>query len=462
MVTDNAAPEVTPEDAVYDLDADLTGNVVLALAEGRDGRVRELVQPLHYADVADLLERLSPDQRTALHDIIGDDFEAGILSELDDTVRGEIIENMDPDDLAAAVADLDSDDAFSIVEDLEAEEQQQVLDAIPGADRALIEEGLAYPDDSAGRLMQRELVNVPTHWTVGRTIDFMRGDSDGLPDVFYDIFVIDPRHRPVGSIPLSRLLRTKRPILVADIMDTEMKLIQVATDQEDVAFLFRQRDLVSAPVVDDGGRLVGAITVDDVVDVIVEEHKEDIMYLGGVPVDDLYSAAVDTTRSRFSWLLVNLATAILASATIGLFKASIEQMVALAVLMPIVASMGGNAGTQTMTVAVRALATKELTSTNALRVIGKELIVGGINGIVFAVITGAIAWAWFSNPTLALVIAMAMVVNMVVAGLAGTTIPIILDRAGKDPAIASGVCLTTLTDVIGFFTFLGLAAWLLL
>ena len=462
MVTDPAAPEDAPEEAVYDLDADLAGGVVRALAEGRAGRVRDLIQPLHYADVADLLERLSPDERTALLDVIADDFDADVLSELDDTVRDEIIDHMGPDDLATAVAGLESDDAFHISEERDGEERRRVLDAIPGAERALIEEGLAYPDDSAGRLMQRELVSVPAYWTVGRTIDFMRADSESLPEVFYDIFVVDPRHRPVGSIPLSRLLRTKRPIGVTDIMETEMKLIPVATDQEDVAFLFRQRDLVSAPVVDEGGRLVGAITVDDVVDVIHEEHEEDIMHLGGVPVDDLYSAAVDTMRSRFPWLLVNLATAILASVTIGLFEATIEQMVALAVLMPIVASMGGNAGTQTMTVAVRALATKELTSTNALRVIGKELIVGGFNGIIFAVITGLVVWLWFADPTLAVVLAMAMIVNMVVAGLAGTTIPIVLERAGKDPAIASGVFLTTMTDVIGFFTFLGLAAWLLL
>lgn len=462
MVTDPAAPEGAPEEAVYDLDADLAGGVVRALAEGRAGRVRDLIQPLHYADVADLLERLSPDERTALLDVIADDFDADVLSELDDTVRDEIIDHMGPDDLATAVAGLESDDAFHIIEELDGEERRRVLDAIPGAERALIEEGLAYPDDSAGRLMQRELVSVPAYWTVGRTIDFMRADSESLPEVFYDIFVVDPRHRPLGSIPLSRLLRTKRPIGVTDIMETEMKLIPVATDQEDVAFLFRQRDLVSAPVVDEGGRLVGAITVDDVVDVIHEEHEEDIMHLGGVPVDDLYSAAVDTMRSRFPWLLVNLATAILASATIGLFEATIEQMVALAVLMPIVASMGGNAGTQTMTVAVRALATKELTSTNALRVIGKELIVGGFNGIIFAVITGLVVWLWFADPTLAVVLAMAMIVNMVVAGLAGTTIPIVLERAGKDPAIASGVFLTTMTDVVGFFTFLGLAAWLLL
>lgn len=462
MVTDPAAPEGAPEEAVYDLDADLAGGVVRALAEGRAGRVRDLIQPLHYADVADLLERLSPDERTALLDVIADDFDADVLSELDDTVRDEIIDHMGPDDLATAVAGLESDDAFHIIEELDGEERRKVLDAIPGAERALIEEGLAYPDDSAGRLMQRELVSVPAYWTVGRTIDFMRADSESLPEVFYDIFVVDPRHRPLGSIPLSRLLRTKRPIGVTDIMETEMKLIPVATDQEDVAFLFRQRDLVSAPVVDEGGRLVGAITVDDVVDVIHEEHEEDIMHLGGVPVDDLYSAAVDTMRSRFPWLLVNLATAILASVTIGLFEATIEQMVALAVLMPIVASMGGNAGTQTMTVAVRALATKELTSTNALRVIGKELIVGGFNGIIFAVITGLVVWLWFADPTLAVVLAMAMIVNMVVAGLAGTTIPIVLERAGKDPAIASGVFLTTMTDVVGFFTFLGLAAWLLL
>jgi magnesium transporter len=456
-----------PDEAVYELASGLLEHdVVEALAAGDGARVKDLIAPLHYADVADLLEHLSAEERHALIDVIRDDFDAEILSELDETVRDEIIEWLGIADVAAAVAELESDDAVQIIEELDEAEQQKVLEAIPAGERTLIEEGLAYPEDSAGRLMQRELVTVPTFWNVGQTIDFMRQsadlEEDALPAVFYDIFVVDPAHKPVGTVPLSRLLRTRRPVPVTEIMDAEMKLIPVETDQEDVAFLFRQRDLVSAPVVDDGGRLVGAITIDDVVDVIHEELEEDIMRMGGVREDDLYSAAVDTTRSRFSWLVVNLATAVLASIVIGLFEATIEQIVALAVLMPIVASMGGNAGTQTMTVAVRALAMKELTRTNTLRVIGKELLVGGFNGILFAALTGGVAWIWFGSPALGVVIALAMIINMVVAGLAGTTIPLVLERAGIDPAVASGVVLTAITDVVGFFGFLGLAALFLL
>ncbi|MFQ5618813.1 MAG: magnesium transporter [Rhodospirillales bacterium] len=456
-----------PDEAVYELASGrLEHDLVEALAAGDGARVKDLIAPLHYADVADLLEHLSAEERHALIDVIRDDFDAEILSELDETVRDEIIEQLGIADVAAAVAELESDDAVQIIEELDEAEQQKVLEAIPAGERTLIEEGLAYPEDSAGRLMQRELVTVPTFWNVGQTIDFMRQsadlEEDALPSVFYDIFVVDPAHKPVGAVPLSRLLRTRRPVPVSEIMDAEMKLIPVDTDQEDVAFLFRQRDLVSAPVVDDGGRLVGAITIDDVVDVIHEELEEDIMRMGGVREDDLYSAAVDTTRSRFSWLVVNLATAVLASLVIGLFEATIEQIVALAVLMPIVASMGGNAGTQTMTVAVRALAMKELNPTNAFRVIGKELLVGGFNGILFAALTGGVAWFWFESPALGVVIALAMIINMVVAGLAGTTIPLVLERAGVDPAVASGVVLTTITDVVGFFGFLGLAALILL
>lgn len=456
-----------PDEAVYELASGrLEHDVVEALAAGDGARVKDLIAPLHYADVADLLEHLSAEERHALIDVIRDGFDAEILSELDETVRDEIIEWLGIADVAAAVAELESDDAVQIIEELDEAEQQKVLEAIPAGERTLIEEGLAYPEDSAGRLMQRELVTVPSFWNVGQTIDFMRHsadlEEDALPAVFYDIFVVDPAHKPVGAVPLSRLLRTRRPVPVAEIMDAEMKLIPVETDQEDVAFLFRQRDLVSAPVVDDGGRLVGAITIDDVVDVIHEELEEDIMRMGGVREDDLYSAAVDTTRSRFSWLVVNLATAILASLVIGFFEATIEQIVALAVLMPIVASMGGNAGTQTMTVTVRALAMKELTRTNTMRVIGKELLVGGFNGILFAALTGGVAWFWFGSPALGVVIALAMIINMVVAGLAGTTIPLVLERAGVDPAVASGVVLTAITDVVGFFGFLGLAALILL
>lgn len=454
------------EDLVHDLDTGIEEEVLSALDSQDLARVRRLVADLHFSDTADLLERLDDGHRASLVEILRDGFDAEILPELDDAVREEVIDLLGVEGVAAALADLDTDDAIEVLEELDAEGQKQVLEAIPDGDRQLIEEGLSYPEDSAGRLMQRELVTVPTFWTVGDTIDYLRAAADQeenpLPDHFYSLFVVDPMHRPAGSIHLDTLLRAKRPVKLRDIMADELKQIPVTADQEDVAFLFRQRDLVSAPVVDDAGRLVGVITIDDIVDVIDEEHEEDIMRLGGVLEDDLYDAAIDTTKARFSWLVINLLTAIVASSVIGLFDATINQMVALAVLMPIVASMGGNAGTQTLTVAVRALAMKEITATNARRLIGKELIVGGINGCVFAVLTGGVAWFWFDSAALGGVIAMAMVVNMVVAGLAGTAIPIFLDKNNIDPAIASSVFLTTITDVVGFFVFLGLAALVLI
>jgi magnesium transporter len=455
-----------PEEQVSDLEAGTERNIVQALADADAGRVRTLVQALHHADAADLLEHLSTEDRVLVIDILGPDFDPEILSELDETVRDEVVDSLGLENVAAAVRELDSDDALEVVEELDEDEQQKVLDAIPPADRTIIEEGLSYPEDSAGRLMQHEVVTVPSYWNVGETIDFLRESADResdtfndhLPDQFYDLFVVDPAHRAIGKIPLSRLLCTGRPAAVTDIMETDMKILPVSMDQEDVAYVFRQRDLVSAPVVDDSGRLVGAITIDDVVDVIHEEHEEDIMRLGGVKEDDLYDATVATTQARFLWLLVNLGTAILASIVIGLFDATLEQMVALAVLMPIVASMGGNAGTQTLTVAVRALAMKDLTPTNAARVIRKEALVGMFNGVLFAVLIGVVAWVWFGSPALGVVIGLAMIVNMFVAGLAGTTIPLALNRIGVDPAIASSVFLTTITDVVGFFVFLGLAA----
>ncbi len=454
-----------PEEQISDLEAGIEQNIVQALAENDAGRVRELVRALHPADAADLVEHLSPDDRGLVVGILCPDFDPEILSELNETVRDQVVDCLGMENVALAVRELDSDDALEVVEELDEDEKQQVLDAIPLGDRTIIEEGLSYPEDSAGRLMQRELVTVPTFWNVGETIDFLRRSADQesvpgrtLPEQFYDLFVVDPAHKPVGTITLSRVLRTKRPVAVTDIMETDMKILPVSMDQEDVAFVFRQRDLVSAPVVDESGRLVGAITIDDVVDVIHEELEEDIMRLGGVQEDDLYDATVATTKARFSWLVVNLATAILASFVIGLFDATLEQMVALAVLMPIVASMGGNAGTQTLTVAVRALAMKELTPTNAARVIGKEALVGLFNGVLFAALIGGVVWVWFGNTALGVVIGLAMIVNMFVAGLAGTTIPLALNRLGVDPAVASSVVLTTITDVVGFFVFLGLAA----
>ena len=429
-------------------------------------RAKELVEKLHSADVADLLQRLSTDERRTLVRYIGSDFDAEVLAELDDDVLDEVFDYFKPEELALALAELDIDDAVDVIEELEHEEREELLEALPAEDRTLIKEALSYPEDSAGRLMQRDFVSAPAFWTVGDTIDFLRRglDFDGspLPEEFFNIWIVDPRYRLEGWIPVARVLRSPREVKLNDIMHGDVKVIEASMDQEEVAFIFRQRDLVSAPVLDDGGRLVGVITVDDVVDVIDEEAEEDMMLLAGVREDDLYRAAIATTKSRFSWLVVNLGTAILASVVIGLFEGTIEQIVALAVLMPIVASMGGNAGTQTLTVAVRALATKELNMTNAGRVIGKEFLVGAINGLAFAVLTGLVAWLWFDSPAIGTVIGMAMVVNMIVAGLAGTTIPLMLERAGVDPAVASSVFLTTITDVVGFFAFLGLAAWLLL
>lgn len=466
VVEPSVDPEPETDHNIVGISPEEVGRVIDALDAGDINRVREIVAGLHFSDAADLVECLNSDRRRAMLLATQDILEPEFFTELDETIRDEVWEIIGLKAMAEVVAELDVDDAIEIIDEMEHHEQQAVLGAIPAADRTLIEEGLAYGEYTAGRLMQREVMTVPQSWTVGETIDFMRTiaeqDEWSLPEVFYDIVVVDPKHAPVGTIPLSALLHSKRPVPVTDLMHVEMKLIPVNMDQEEVAFLFRQRDLVSAPVVNPEGRLVGVITIDDVVDVIDEEAEDDILRLGGLKEGDLYSATLDTTKARFAWLFINLLTAILASAVIGAFQATIEQVVALAVLMPIVASMGGNAGTQTLTVAVRALATKELTASNAMRQIGKEVLVGGINGILFALLMGGVAWFWFDSMTLGLVIGLAMVANMIVAGLAGATIPIALQRAGVDPAIASSVFLTTVTDVVGFLVFLGLGAALLL
>jgi magnesium transporter len=451
-------PGVMPSaQELFGLKPELVTRVVDALETGNHALVRSLVSPLTSADVADLLEPMRGDQREALVELLRPDFDPEILAELDETVREQVVEQMGAEEVAAAITELDSDDAVEVIEDLEEEVQLKVLEEIPEEERAILEDSLAYPEESAGRLMQRELVAVPTHGTVGEIIDFLRSEED-LPDDFYDLFVVDPRHHPVGSVPLSRVLRSKREKTVEKIMDPSPKPVSALMDQEEVAFLFRRHDLISAPVVDGDSRLVGVITIDDVVDVIDEEAGEDILRLGGVAEEDFYGAVVETTQHRFTWLLVNLGTAFLASLVIFQFEDTIAKFVALAVLMPIVASMGGNAGTQTLTVAVRALAMKELTRTNALRAVGKELLVNGVNGVFFALITGLAAAWWFDDPLMGNIIAAAMIINLVIAGFAGIAVPLGLTRLGVDPAIASGTFVTTVTDVVGFLAFLGLAA----
>jgi len=456
----DAAGEVQLRDEEGGIRSDFLHAVAAALDEGDAAKVRELTLDLHEADLADLIQLLRPEQRGALIATLGDDFKAAALPELDEAVRDQVLEAMPTEQVAEAIQQLDSDEAVYLIEDLDKEEQFDILAQLPSFERAALQRSLEYPEDSAGRIMQTDLIAVPPFWSVGQTIDYMR-EADDLPDRFYEIFVVDPAYHLIGSVGLDRLLRSKRPTTIESITDADVHPIEAEADQEEVARQFERYNLTSAPVVDGDRRLVGVITADDVVEVVQEEASEDILRMGGVAGESVSDSVWQTTRLRFTWLLANLVTAILASGVISLFEATIEQMVALAVLMPIVASMGGNAGTQTMTVAVRALATQDLGPVNALRVILRESAVGLLNGLLFAVIMASIAFFWFGSSQLGLVIGVAMIVNLVAAALAGILIPLGLNELDLDPAIASGVFVTTVTDVVGFFAFLGLAAmWL--
>ena len=430
---------------------------VAGAIEGSDPSVlRSLAADLHEADLADLVEALEPDERPELVRLLGHDFDFTVLTEVDDGVREQILKDLGSSQIALGLENLDSDDALRILEDLEKDQQETVLSRLPIGKQIQLRRGLDYPDESAGRLMQTEFVAVPSFWSVGQTIDHLR-DEDELPD-FYELFVVDPAHKLVGAVPLNRFLQTRRSIPIGDLVDDARHMVSATTDREEVARLFERYNLLSMPVVDEGERMVGVIMVDDVLDVIQEEADEDIRRLSGIGDEEISDSVRETVRSRVAWLVVNLGTAVLASLVIGLFEATIEQMVALAVLMPIVASMGGNAATQTMTVAVRALATQDLGNVNARRIIRRETAVGLVNGVVFAILIGIVASLWFGNVELGVVIAAAMVVNMLAAGLAGILIPLALQRLKIDPAVASGVFVTTVTDVVGFFAFLGFAA----
>lgn len=423
-------------------------------------RLKALVAELRAPDLADLIALLDAEERVALIQLMGPAFNFEVFSELDETVRDQLSEALPNELLARAVTQLDTDDAAYLLESLEESDKEEILAQLPQGDRAALERNLEYPDETAGRLMQSDFVAVAPFWTVGQVIDHMR-DADDLPETFSEIFVVDPTYRVLGSVGLSRLLRSQRQVRIGDIMDTDRHLVLATADQEEVARQFERYDLMSAPVVDANKRLVGVVTVDDVVDVIQDEADEDMRALGGVGDESLADSVLSTARSRVPWLVVNLATAMLASLVIKQFDATIAQMVALAVLMPIVASLGGNAATQTMTVTVRALATNKLGPMNASRVITREALVGILNGLLLSLIMATVVFAWFGSGLLGVVIGAAMIVNLLAAALAGILIPLALVRLELDPAPASGVFVTTVTDVMGFFSFLGLASiWL--
>jgi len=438
----------------------LVRDVAAALEAGAPEAARQIVEDLRAPDLAEVIELLDPEDRVTLIQAFGSDFDFEVFSELDETVRDQLSEALPNEFLARAITELDTDDAAYIIEGLEDSDKEDVLSQLDTSDRAALERNLEYPEETAGRLMQAHFVAVAPFWTVGQVIDYMR-EADDLPESFSEIFVVDPSFRVLGSVELSRVLRAKRNVLVETLMETDRHVVIATEDQEEVARQFKRYDLFSVPVVDENQRLVGVVTVDDVVEVLDDEADEDMKALAGVGDESLADSVLETVKSRVPWLVVNLGTAILASFVIQQFDASIEQMVALAVLMPIVASIGGNAGTQTMTVTVRALATSKLGSSNARRVVTREALVGLMNGLVLSTIMAAVVFLWFGSSILGGVIGAAIIVNLFCAAVAGILIPLIFDHFELDPAPASGVFVTMVTDCVGFFAFLGLASiWL--
>ena len=448
--------------SLYGLTPEVEQAITLAIDKNNKVELKKLVEPLHPADQADMLERLSNKKLNIFLDLLGKSLDPEVLVYLDHDIQENVIEHIGPRALAKAIPELNTDDAVDILQDLEEKDREVVIKQLPSSDRILVEEALSFPEQSAGRLMQREFLAFPSNWTVGQTIDHMRTKPLHEEETFYSIYIVDPAHRLLGVISLSKLLSTKRPVRLKDLMEKEPRSVTIETDQEEVALLFQQYGLVNMPVIDQLNRLLGVIVVDDIVDVINEEAQEDLLGLAGVSDFSIRASFIETAKGRFSWLILNMFTAILASSVIGLFQEEIEKLVALAVLMPIVASMGGNAGTQTVTVAVRALATRQLDYSNLQKFVLRETWVGMINGVLFAFLSALIAYLWFGDMQIALIMALAMIANLFFAGILGTLIPLTLEKNNIDPAISSSVFLTTATDVIGFFTFLGLAAWIIL
>ena len=453
------APEAKPDrpmDAEDRLRPEFVDKVLDAVEAGDDETARRLVEPLHPADVADLIEAAARDEREGLVKALAEIVDADVLAEMNDFVREGLLDEMEPEQVADIAGQLDTDDAVALIEDLDDEDQQAVLQAMEPDDRAAIEEALTYPEESAGRLMQRDLIAVPEHWKVGQVIDYLRSGEE-LTDDFWEVFVVNPSHHPVGTCKLSTILRAPRSAMVADIMQREQTLIPVDMDQEDVALRFQKYALVSAAVTDGSGRLVGMITVDDIVHIIQEEASEDVLLLSGAGEGDINEPVGETYRGRVRWLVANLLTALVAAFVIRQFEHSIERLAILAVLMPIVAGVGGNAGTQTLAVTVRAIATNQLTGSNRWRAVGREIRVALLNGLTIAVLIGTGVSLVLGSPALGGVIAAAMLINIIVAGMAGVLVPLTLERAGADPAVASSVFVTMVTDSMGFLAFLGLA-----
>lgn len=458
-MTDQLDLRLNEQPEKQDMDS-LFSEVQAALDDDKSSEVKRLLQDVHPADLADIIEQFPQDKWSSLVGALKPHFPLEVLVYLEKDVQDSILGNFSVDDLVKIIPSLDSDDAVDLLESLDDIQVKQILATIPAKKRAILVESLTFPEGSAGRLMQSEIVAVPAHWTVGQTIDYMRVNKE-LPRDFYKVFVVDSRFRPLGEVPLPQILQSGRHKPVRDLMADELHVVNGDMPEEEVGYLFKQYDLLSAPVVNQNGRLIGRVTVDDVLPIIDAATESDLFSLSGVGKGDMFRSLSDTAWFRFRWLFLNLITAIVASIVIGVFEQTIATYVALAVLMPIVASMGGNAGTQTLAVVVRGLATKDVTRSNMWRMIGKEWLVGIINGLIFAVIGGLIAWLWFDQEAIGLILAFAMVCNLSVATLSGVVIPMILQRFNVDPAVASSVFLTTITDVVGFASFLGLAAWFL-
>ena len=439
------------------LHPDFVERVLDLVDAGEVDSARALVEPLHPADIADLIELAAADERPGLVAALAEMVDADVIAEMNEHVRERLLGALEPQQVAHIAGQLDTDDAVAILEDLEADDQRAVLRAMEPDDRAAIEEALTYPEESAGRLMQRDLIAVPEHWSVGQLIDYLRSRPD-LPTDFWEVFVVSPDHHPVGTCKLSTVLRSPRAALVAEVMLREQTLIPVDMDQEEVGLRFQKYALISAAVVDPSGRLVGMITVDDVVHIIQEEAGEDVLLLSGAGEGDINEPIGLTVRTRLTWLVINLVTAMVAASVVGLFQGEISRFALLAVLMPIVSGMGGNAGTQTLAVVVRALATNQLTSANSVRMIGREFRIALANGLSLALLIGVGTALLFGNPLLGGVIGAAMVITNLVAGLAGILVPVTLEKFDIDPAVSSAVFVTMATDVMGFLSFLGLAA----